>query len=84
LVDIKKRRADRPRVMQAIFDAAEGSEAVLVSGAQLLHDLGLSDQDLRDACRYHEGEGLISLGKGIGGTLTPSHMHRTSHAALPT
>jgi hypothetical protein len=52
LADIEKRRADRLRAMKAIYDASEGSEGAIVSGAELLDTLGLSDQELGDVCKY--------------------------------
>jgi hypothetical protein len=45
-------QADRLRVMKAIYVASGGSEYAIVPGPQLLEDLGLSDQELADACRY--------------------------------
>ena len=56
-MDIQKRRADRLRVMKAIFDASSGSEGVFVSGPELLESLGLSDQ-----------EPVIWLGRGLSTT----------------
>ena len=52
MADIEKRRADRLRAMKAIYDASEGSEGAIVSGAELLDTLGLSDQELGDVCKY--------------------------------
>jgi hypothetical protein len=49
-VDLKKRKADRLRVMQAIYDATGGSELVLVSGPGLQSELGLSQEDMADVC----------------------------------
>jgi hypothetical protein len=60
LVDIEKRRTDRLRVMKAIFDASRGSESSVVSGRQLKFDVGISGRDLADACKYLQGEGLIT------------------------
>ena len=59
-MDIGKRRADRLKVMKAIFDASGGSETEFVDTAQIRRDLGLSDAELADACNYLEGEGLIT------------------------
>ena len=60
LVDIEKRQADRLRVMKAVFDASRGSESAVVSGRQLRSDLQISGRDLAYACKYLEGEGLIT------------------------
>jgi hypothetical protein len=78
LLDIEKRRADRLRVMKAIFDASSGSEDVFVSGPELLENLGLSDQELGDACKYLEGEHLISTTQTMWGHLTP-YMIQITH-----
>jgi hypothetical protein len=70
-MDIQRRKADRLRVMRAIFDAAEGSESNVVSGSELLDNLKLSDQALGDVCKYLEGEGLIKTTQTLWGHLTP-------------
>jgi len=59
VIDIQQRQADRLRVMKAIFDASGGSEHKEVLGHELAAQLGLTDQELGDACRYLAGEGLI-------------------------
>ena len=46
VTDIARRRADRLRVMNAIYEAAEGSRMSHVSGGWLLEHLGLSDEEL--------------------------------------
>jgi hypothetical protein len=59
-IDIAKRRADRWRVMRAIFDAADGIESEPVRTAPTIQQqLELSDRELQDACDYLAGEGLI-------------------------
>lgn len=70
-MDIERRKADRLRVMRAIFDLADGSEANVVSGGELLDKLELSDQALGDVCKYLEGEGLIKTTQTLWGHLTP-------------
>jgi hypothetical protein len=77
LVDIAKRQADRLLVMKAIFDASEGSQDVYVSGPTLLETLGLSDQELGDACNYLEGKHLIKTTQTLWGHLTPFHIQIT-------
>jgi hypothetical protein len=77
LVDVEKRRADRLRVMKAIYDTSDGSEYTLVSGPQLLEDLGLPDQELADACLYLEGEHLITSTHTSWGHATPFHIQIT-------
>jgi hypothetical protein len=60
VIDIAQRRADRLCVMNAIYEASGGSEHKEVLGRGLAAKLGLTDQDLGDACRYLAGEGLIA------------------------
>ena len=71
MADIEKRRADRLRVMKAIYDASEGSEGAIVSGAELLDTLELSDQELGDVCKYLKGEHLITTRQTLWGHWTP-------------
>jgi hypothetical protein len=63
VTDIARRSADRLRVMNAIFEAAEGSRMSHVSGGWLLANLGLSDEELGGICTYLEGEHLITAGR---------------------
>jgi hypothetical protein len=74
---IDERRAVRLRVMNAIYEASGASEHTLVSGAQLMEDLGLSDEDLADACKYLEGEHLIKPRGGMWEHLTPFRLNIT-------
>ena len=69
--DLEKRRADRLLVMKAIYDASEGSEGNFVSGPDLLESIGLSDQELGDACKFLEGEYLIKGTRTLWGHVTP-------------
>jgi hypothetical protein len=59
VVDVEKRRANRLRVMKAIFDMSGGSEDQEVLGHDLTAQVDLTPQELGDACHYLEGEGLI-------------------------
>jgi hypothetical protein len=59
LIDIEKRRADRLRVMKAIFELSRGSEDQEVRGQELAAEVDLTPRELGDACHYLEGEGLI-------------------------
>jgi hypothetical protein len=59
LIDIEKRRADRLRVMKAIFDMSGGSEHQQVLGHELSDQVQLAPNELADACHYLAGEGLI-------------------------
>jgi hypothetical protein len=71
VTDIAQRRADRLRVMNAIYEAAEGSRMSHVSGGWLLGHLGLSDEELASICGYLEGEHLITAGREYWGHHTP-------------
>ena len=71
MTDIARRRADRLRVMNAIYEAAEGSRMSHVSGGWLLENLELSDEELGGICRYLEGEHLITAGREYWGHHTP-------------
>jgi hypothetical protein len=77
LSSVEERRAVRLRVMNTIYEASGASEAAIVSGPQLLEDLGLTDDDLADACKYLEGERLIKCHYTGWGHRTPYHMQIT-------
>jgi len=77
LGDIEKRRAVRLRVMNAIFEASGASEDTTVSGPSLLEDLGLSDQELADACKYLQGEHLIRASNTAWGHASPFFVNIT-------
>ena len=81
VTDIARRRADRLRVMNAIYEAAEGSRMSHVSGGWLLEHLGLSDEELGGICRYLEGEHLITAGREHWGHHTP-FMILLTHAGI--
>jgi hypothetical protein len=71
IMDVAMRKACRLQVMRAIFEAADGSESNVVSGVELLDNLGFSDEELGDACKYLEGERLIKTTQTLWGHLTP-------------
>jgi len=71
VIDDAWRRAGRLRVMNAIYEAAEGSRGSHVSGRWLLENLELSDEDLADVCSYLEDEHLITAGREHWGHHTP-------------
>ena len=81
VTDIARHRADRLRVMNAIYEAAEGSRISHVSGSWLLEHLDLSDEELGGICRYLEGEHLITAGRAHGGRHTP-FMILLTHAGI--
>jgi hypothetical protein len=67
MVDLNKRKADRLRVMNEFFEAASGSEQAIIDTEAVQTKLGLSDQEMADACKYLEGEELIRLMPGLWG-----------------
>ena len=71
MTDIARHRAGRLRVMNAIYEAAEGSRMSHVSGGWLLEHLELSDEELGGICGYLEGERLITAGREHWGHHTP-------------
>jgi hypothetical protein len=78
---IDRHRADRLRVMNAIYEAAEGSRMSHVSGSWLLEHLELSDEELGGICRYLEGELLITARQQRWGHHTP-FMILLTHAGV--
>jgi hypothetical protein len=81
VTDIARHRADRLRVMNAIYEAAEGSRMSHVSGSWLLEHLELSDEELGGICRYLEGEHLITARREDWGHHTP-FMILLTHAGI--
>lgn len=60
-IDVTKRRADRLRVLAAMFDATGGVEREPVRLVPTLQaQVGLSDEDFQAACAFLVGERLIS------------------------
>lgn len=67
MVDISKRRADRTRLMQAVFDEAEGQQIPYVDAAAIAERLGMSEAEATEAALWLEGEGLLIVeGWGVG------------------
>ncbi len=81
MTDIARPGADRLRVMNAIFEAAEGSRMSHVSGDWLLGHLDLSDEELGGICGYLEAEHLITAGREDWGHHTP-FMILLTHAGI--
>lgn len=81
MTDVARHRADRLRVMNAIYEAAEGSRMSHVSGGWLLEHLELSDEELGGICRYLEDERLITAGRQHWGHRTP-FMILLTHAGI--
>lgn len=77
MVDIEARKAMRLRVMKVIFDEADGSTTSYLDGFALARAIGLSDQEMGDACAYLEGEGLISAQVRVVDQFTPAAIQLT-------
>jgi hypothetical protein len=77
MVDLNKRKADRLRVMNEFFEAASGSEQAFIDTEAVRTKLGLSDQEMVDACKYLEGEGLINPGRGLWARPFPHRVQLT-------
>lgn len=67
--------------MSAIYEKSGSSESVFISGPELLGSLGLSDQELGDACKYLENERLIKGDRSSWGHHTP-YMIRITHQGI--
>jgi hypothetical protein len=79
--DIERRRDDRTRVMNAIFNAAGGSQGTFVPMEPIGTELNLDDDRLADATDYLEGQGLIKPMRAVWGRRTPIQVMLT-HAAI--
>lgn len=66
MVDIQERKAQRARVMNALFDAADGRSGSFVDMTDLAPPLGLTEGEVGDAADYLEGEGLIVTARPLG------------------
>lgn len=65
---LRDRKTYRERIMQALYQAAEGNRLLGVDGAKLRNDLGIPEQDMAAACMYLAGEGLVVVDWGRGNT----------------
>ena len=67
---LRDRKTYRERIMQALYQAAEGDRLLGVDGAKLRNDLGIPEQDMAAACMYLAGEGWVVVDWGRGNTPT--------------
>ncbi|MFE9472598.1 hypothetical protein [Streptomyces griseofuscus] len=65
---LRDRKTYRERIMQALYQAAEGNRLLGVDGAQLRTDLGIPEQDMAAACMYLADEGWVVVDWGRGNT----------------
>ncbi len=77
MADVTQKRANRPRIMMMIYEAAEGSRLNWVSGQWLLDASGLPDEDLGDICEYLKSERMIEVLQTLWGHATPYQMRLT-------
>jgi hypothetical protein len=77
MADIEQRQANRLIVLNAINEASGGSENTSVSGQDLMNELGLTDQELGDACKFLEAEHLIKGTRTTWGHFTPYIVNMT-------
>ncbi|MFJ3302977.1 hypothetical protein ACIPSA_07640 [Streptomyces sp. NPDC086549] len=74
---LRDRKTYRERIMQALYQAAEGNRLLGVDGAKLRTDLGIPEQDMAAACMYLAGEGWVVVDWGRGNTpamITLTHL----------
>jgi hypothetical protein len=79
--DIAKRRANRLRVLNFIYEAAEGSRRININGPWLLEHVGMPQEELEDACMYLVAEQLIEGDKTLWSSYIP-YTTRLTHRGL--
>ncbi|WP_308406196.1 hypothetical protein [Streptomyces tricolor] len=65
---LRDRKTYRERIMQALYQAAEGNRLLGVDGVKLRTDLGIPEQDMAAACMYLADEGWVVVDWGRGNT----------------
>lgn len=68
MASLADRKAYREKIMQALYEATEGNRLLGITGAKLLQDLAIPQEDLAAACTYLVGEGLITVDWAAGNT----------------
>ncbi|MEU7430440.1 hypothetical protein AB0B07_06160 [Streptomyces sioyaensis] len=68
MASLADRKAYREKIMQALYEATEGNRLLGVTGAKLLQELAISEEDLAAACAYLMGEDLITVDWASGNT----------------
>ncbi|WP_329149441.1 hypothetical protein OIU91_23080 [Streptomyces sp. NBC_01456] len=68
MASLADRNAYREKIMQALYEATEGNRLLGVTGAKLLQEFAISEEDLAAACAYLMGEGLITVDWASGNT----------------
>lgn len=65
---LRDRKTYRERIMQALYQAAEGNRLLGIDGAKLRTDLGIPEQDMAAACMYLAAEGWVAVDWERGNT----------------
>lgn len=81
VIDIEKRRADRLRVMNEIYEAADGTRLMNIPGPWLLEHLGMQEDEVADACLYLVSEHLIEGDKTLWNSAIP-YVIRLTHRGM--
>ncbi|MFH9229421.1 hypothetical protein [Streptomyces lydicus] len=68
MASLADRKAYREKIMQALYEATEGNRLLGVTGAKLLQELAIPEEDLAAACTYLVGEDLITVDWVSGNT----------------
>ncbi|MER7152348.1 hypothetical protein [Streptomyces lydicus] len=68
MASLADRKAYRKKIMQALYEATEGNRLLGVTGAKLLQELAIPEEDLAAACTYLVGEDLITVDWVSGNT----------------
>ncbi|MFG2830792.1 hypothetical protein ACGFWI_25520 [Streptomyces sp. NPDC048434] len=68
MASLADRKAYREKIMQALYESSEGNRLLGITGANLLQELGIPEEDLAAACTYLVGEGLITVDWASGNT----------------
>ncbi|MFE0332450.1 hypothetical protein ACFW08_37820 [Streptomyces sp. NPDC058960] len=65
---LRDRKTYRERIMQALYQAAEGNRLLGIDGAKLRTELGIPEQDMAAACMYLAAEGWVVVDWERGNT----------------
>jgi hypothetical protein len=59
--ELARRRENRRRFLELLYDASEAGESEYLDGYELAEQLGLSRQDAERIVRYHGDHGFVAL-----------------------
>lgn len=66
-MEIERRRADRLKVLEEIYDGTDANDRTLIDGDAIGDSLGMSRQQVGNVVRYLEDKGLLSGHWTLGG-----------------